>query len=41
MLSSFVQVAARGYISVTLILASGGQALDSACTAHGTRETLQ
>jgi hypothetical protein len=36
-----VQVAARGYISVALILASGGQALDGACTAHGTLETLQ
>jgi hypothetical protein len=36
-----VQVASRQHISVALILASGGQALDAACTAHGTLETLQ
>jgi hypothetical protein len=36
-----VQVAARQHISVALILASGGQALEGDCTAHGTLETLQ
>lgn len=36
-----VQVTARQYISVALILASGGQTLQGACTAHGTLETLQ
>ena len=36
-----VQVAARQHVSVALILASGGQTRDAACTAHGTLETLQ
>ena len=36
-----VQVAAKQHISVALILASGGQALEGVCTAHGTLETLQ
>jgi hypothetical protein len=35
-----VQVAARQHLSVSLVLASGGQALEAACTAHGTLERL-
>jgi len=34
-----VQVAARQYVSVALILASGGQTQEATCTAHGTLET--
>jgi hypothetical protein len=34
-----VQIAARQYVSVALILASGGQTQEAACTAHGTLET--
>ena len=36
-----VQLTPRQHISVTLLLASGGQALEGECTAHGTLETLQ
>jgi len=34
-----VQIAARQYVSVALILASGGQTQEATCTAHGTLET--
>jgi hypothetical protein len=36
-----VQVASRQHISVALILASGGQTQEAACTAHGMLEILQ
>lgn len=36
-----VRIAARHYASVGLQLASGGQALEGQCTAHGTLELLQ
>jgi hypothetical protein len=36
-----VQVTPKQNISVALLLASGGQTQEAACTAHGTLETLQ
>ena len=36
-----VQINARQYVSVALSLASGGQAFEATCTAHGTIEVLQ